>query len=89
VAHFDHKPQASDEPHDPVQDAKRARLGVILFAIYCALYGGFMLINVFAPSWMESTPFGGVNLAILYGFSLIVGALVLALFYAWMCREPM
>jgi hypothetical protein len=31
---------------------------------------------------------GGVNLAIWYGFGLIGGALVLALIYAWLCREP-
>jgi uncharacterized membrane protein (DUF485 family) len=35
---------------------------------------------------MEITPLWGVNLAILYGFGLIVAALALALIYAWLCR---
>ena len=28
----------------------------------------------------------GVNLAILYGFGLIIAALVLALIYGWLCK---
>ena len=32
---------------------------------------------------MEATPLAGVNLAIWYGFGLIVAALVLALIYGW------
>jgi uncharacterized membrane protein (DUF485 family) len=35
---------------------------------------------------MASQPFGGVNLAILYGFFLILGALVLAAIYMFLCR---
>ena len=35
---------------------------------------------------MEWTPVAGINLAILYGFGLIVAALVLALLYGWLCR---
>ena len=34
----------------------------------------------------SSTPFGGVNLAILYGMGLIVSALVLALIYMTLCK---
>ena len=41
----------------------------MLFAIYFALYAGFMLINVFFPALMELTPVAGVNLAILYGMA--------------------
>ena len=29
----------------------------------------------------------GVNLAILYGFGLIIAALVLALLYGWLCKS--
>jgi uncharacterized membrane protein (DUF485 family) len=46
-----------------------------------------MLINVFDPRLMETTPFAGVNLAIVYGFGLIIAALLLALVYAWLCRR--
>lgn len=79
---------------------RNTRYGLVLFAIYVVLYGGFVLLNVFAPSVMEVTPFAitarfgvmdipslsGINLAVLYGLGLIVAAFVLALFYGWLCR---
>ncbi|QDS99159.1 DUF485 domain-containing protein [Adhaeretor mobilis] len=61
------------------------RLGLILFAVYLVLYGGFVLLNAFSPETMESTPIAGINLAILSGFGLIIGAFVLALIYGVMC----
>jgi len=87
MAHFDHAP-AEAEPVDEPAARRRARLGLVLFAVYFVLYGGFMLLNVFGPAYMETTPFAGVNLAILYGFGLIAAALILALVYAWLCRQP-
>ena len=57
------------------------RFGLILFAIYLTIYAGFVLINAIAPSLMESTPVAGLNLAILYGFGLIITAFVLSIFY--------
>lgn len=57
------------------------RVGFILFGIYLLLYGGFVCLSAFAPETMERTPLAGVNLAILYGFGLIVAAFVLALLY--------
>jgi uncharacterized membrane protein (DUF485 family) len=66
---------------------RTARYGLVLFAAYLALYGGFVVLNAFAPSLMESTPLGGINLAVGYGLGLIVAALGLALVYAWVCRR--
>jgi len=63
------------------------RIALFLFAVYLALYGGFVLLAAFAPEAMEATPLVGVNLAIWYGFGLIVAALVLALIYGW-ARRP-
>ncbi len=85
MAHFDNAP-AEEEPVNEHDIRRRARYGLILFAIYLLLYGGFVLLNVFDPKLMESTPVAGVNLAILYGFGLIAAALLLALIYAWLCR---
>lgn len=65
-----------------------ARLGFIFFLIYLVLYGGFVLLNAFAPSAMEVTPLAGVNLAIWYGFGLIVAALLMALLYGLLCKPP-
>ena len=69
-------------------ESRNARIGLVLFAVYLLLYGGFVLINALAPQTMETTPLAGVNLAILYGFGLIIAALVLSLVYGWLCRAP-
>jgi uncharacterized membrane protein (DUF485 family) len=61
-------------------------LRLSLFALYLALYVGFMLLTAFNLPLMAWAPFGGVNLAILYGFGLIVAALALALLYWWLSR---
>ncbi|MBT4865721.1 MAG: DUF485 domain-containing protein [Planctomycetaceae bacterium] len=66
--------------------ARNARIGFMLFGVYLLLYGGFVLLNAFAPETMEATPIEGVNLAIIYGFGLIVAALVLALIYGFVCK---
>jgi uncharacterized membrane protein (DUF485 family) len=63
-----------------------ARLGLTLFLVYLALYLGFMGIAAFKYELFSSTPFGGVNLAILYGFALIAAALLLALIYMALCK---
>lgn len=68
-------------------ESRNARIGLILFAVYLALYGGFVYLSAFQAEAMESTPFAGLNLAVLYGFGLIIAALVLALIYGWLCRE--
>ena len=72
---------------DHTDSARSAPLGLRLFPIYLILYCAYMGLTVFAPTWMAATV-GGINVAILYGFALIVTALVLALVYAWLCRQP-
>jgi uncharacterized membrane protein (DUF485 family) len=65
-----------------------ARHGMLLFLVYCALYGGFMALVAFAPPKLLSQPvLGGVNLAILYGMGLIVAAIALALVYVVLCAR--
>lgn len=83
---LDHGPNPAAAPDQPQTAARNARYGLVLFAVYLVLYGGFVLLNAFAPEQMERTPLAGVNLAILYGFGLIAAALVLALVYGWLCR---
>lgn len=83
---FDHGP-ADSAGHDNEQtSARNARYGMVLFVVYLVFYGGFVLLNAFYPAEMDKIPFGGVNLAILYGFGLIGAALLLALVYGWLCR---
>ena len=51
---------------------RQSRIGLLLFVIYMALYAGFVGINAFSPALMKWTPLAGVNLAVLYGFGLII-----------------
>ena len=61
-------------------DSKQ-KIGLVLFAIYLIVYGGFVLLNAFAPNVMQLKPIAGVNLAIVYGFGLILSAFGLAVIY--------
>jgi uncharacterized membrane protein (DUF485 family) len=83
---LDHGPAAQSPPQSPETSARNARYGLVLFAVYLALYSGFVAINAFAPHVMERT-IAGVNLAIWFGFGLIAAAFVLALVYGWLCRD--
>jgi uncharacterized membrane protein (DUF485 family) len=65
---------------------RNSRIGLALFAAYLVLYSGFVLIAAFRPQMMEASPLVGVNLAIWYGFGLILAAILLALVYGWACR---
>ena len=64
----------------------RSRVGLGLFALYVALYAGFMAVVLVRPDWLSARPFGGTNLAIAYGLGLIAAALVLAVAYMVACR---
>jgi uncharacterized membrane protein (DUF485 family) len=66
---------------------RNARIGLILFSVYLILYCGFVFLNAFAPDIMETKPIAGLNLAILYGFGLIVSAVLMSLFYGVLCRD--
>ncbi len=83
MAHFSSTPPANDEPHA----RRNARYGLVLFIIYSVLYGTFMYLNAFAPWQLQETTFGGVNGAVLFGLGLIATAFLLALTYAWLCRN--
>lgn len=83
-----HHSTHSDEVRDPVVEAYNARLGLWLFALYSLAFLGFVLLNALWPASMEMVVVAGLNLAITYGFGLILGAFVLALIYASCCRVP-
>ena len=65
--------------------SRNARIRLILFSIYVLLYGGFVFTTALWPDAMDIQPFDGINLAIVYGFVLIIGAFVLAIIYGVMC----
>lgn len=68
-------------------DTRNARIGLILFCIYLVLYGGFVFLSAFAAESMEETPIEGVNIAILYGFGLIIAAIILSGIYGFICTR--
>ena len=65
----------------------KQRIGVWMFLLYAAIYAAFVAINLLRPLWMEKTVLFGLNLAMVYGFGLIVFALVEALIYNHMCSK--
>ena len=64
-----------------------SRYGLILFFVYLTFYGGFVVINAFAPESMEKPLLSGLNVAIVYGFGLIIGAVVLSAVYGVLCGD--
>ena len=80
--------------HEPAAKAEKdnasewkAKLGIKLFWLYCAIYAGFVGIAVFATEKMKIPVFAGTNLAIIYGIGLIVFAIVLGLIYNHYCTK--
>jgi uncharacterized membrane protein (DUF485 family) len=84
-----HEPSHERETEQPELVARNTRSGLLLFALYLVLYAGFMGLSTFLPETMKVRPFGGMNLAILYGFGLIGMAFVLSIVYLVLCRRPM
>ena len=66
---------------DPSENPQHSRLGLRLFLIYTLFYAGFVFVNAFAAQLSEWIPFGGLNLAIWWGFALIIFAFVLSMVY--------
>ena len=80
--------------HDPATQSGvdnaapyKTRIGIWMFVIYALVYIGFITINVIDPVLMETIVFAGLNLAIVYGFGLIVLAMILALIFNVMCSK--
>jgi cytosine/uracil/thiamine/allantoin permease len=80
-----HEP-ATPTGKDPAAPYKM-RLGLKMFAVYALFYAGFVAINLLSPLAMATIVFAGLNLATVYGFALIIGALVEALIYHVLCRR--
>lgn len=81
-----HEPAPQSQEKEQASDAK-AKLGLWLFAVYCVVYAGFVLINAFAAEKMALPGLFGTNLAITYGMGLIVLAIVFGLVYNFLCTR--
>lgn len=67
--------------------SKKAKLGVILFIVYTLIYAGFVAIGLTKPELMGLEIIGGQNIAIIYGFGLIVLAIVMGFIYNYFCTR--
>ncbi len=65
----------------------KSRLGVKLFIIYSIVYAVFVAINVASPETMEIKAIFNLNLAVTYGFFLILLAIIMGLFYNHLCTK--
>lgn len=80
--------------HEPAREleqdnaaAKKARLGVRFFIIYLLSYSGFVAIGVLDYGLFNIEIFAGLNLAIVYGMSLILFAVLLGILYNYLCSR--
>jgi uncharacterized membrane protein (DUF485 family) len=64
-----------------------SRYGLVLFFVYLLFYGGFVAINAIAPESMERTLMSGLNTAVVFGFALIFGAVLLSAVYGLLCGD--
>lgn len=80
-----HKPASSNSPDYAV--VFKTRIGVYLFIFYALVYAGFVAINLLKPLLMEKIVMFGLNLAVIYGFVLIILALLMALVYNHLCAQ--
>jgi uncharacterized membrane protein (DUF485 family) len=71
--------------HDHASRIKEL-LGKWLFFIYTIFYAGFIFVNVVSPEFMGIN-MGSFNVAIAYGFALILFAILLALIYNHFCTR--
>lgn len=67
--------------------AYKTRLGIWMFICYSIFYAGFVAINLLKPELMGKIVFVGLNLATVYGFALIIVALLQALVYSSLCGK--
>ena len=75
------------EPNPHPARRYNARLGVVLFLVYLVIYALFVGLSAFRLDLMSKPVLGGVNLAVVYGFGLILGAFLLAILYMFLCRD--
>ncbi len=80
-----HEPASNSGPDNA--SGYKTRIGAYMFALYGLIYAGFVVINLAKPVFMEKIIFLGLNVAVVYGFGLIIFALVLAMIYNGMCAK--
>ena len=71
---------------DNASEAK-SKLGIKMFFVYLVVYVGSVTLATVNPAILEMTMFAGLNLAMVYGFTLIILAIVMGLVYNQMATK--
>ena len=66
---------------------RKTRLGIWMFVFYTIVYGIFVAIGVANYEAMKIIVIADLNLAVTYGFGLIVLAIIMGLIYNWRCTK--
>ena len=66
---------------------KKTKLGITLFFVYSIIYAIFVAIGVIDYKIMGNIVLGNQNLAVVYGFALILLAIIMGLIYNWICTK--
>ena len=72
------------KPQSQVQGIHISRPGLYLFLVYLVFYGVFVGLSAFFPDVMKKEFMLGLNIAVVYGITLIVLALILAVAYLYL-----
>jgi len=67
-------------------EAYKSKLGIYMFIFYAAFYLAFVFLCVLNPR-LVAINVGNINLAIAYGFALIIVAVIQALIYNFLCSR--
>ena len=81
---MEHGP-ATEWQEEASQDYK-TKLGLIMCAIFVVVYLAFILTAVISPRTM-AVDVGKLNLAIVFGFGIIILAIIEALIYNFLCSR--
>lgn len=81
---MEHGP-ATEWKKEKSQDYK-TKLGLRMMPIFAAVYFVFIVIAVTNPQMMANDV-GSLNVAITYGFAIIITAIVMALIYNYLCSR--
>lgn len=65
----------------------KSKLGIKLFFVYFFLYSGFVALAVTFPELLSVQVVFGLNLAITYGFGLILLAIIMGFVYHLVCSR--
>lgn len=78
--------EAPTEWKEDKSESYKTKTGLIMVPIFTAVYFIFIILAVADPQLL-SKPVGSLNVAITYGFGIIILAIVMALIYNHLCSR--